>query len=315
MTELPPMTSEVLESADYPTLQGYAKQQTAAGNKIPANKSADYLRSALMKRAVVKDPKDAEIERLMKELEVAKAAKTSGRPAQSGGGGVDVDVSDDKRPAPRAKLDRAPKLPDELTPDTYKVWSREVNEWIRLFLEEGYAEKHLLVSIMDSFTYAIKTQLYAEIPEGELTVKSVFEILDRDYKGQLILSQREVLLKYRGLARGANERLDHFLIRWKQTRAQALTMRAITPSEADVHDLLEAAGVAPEKIGDILLEIDREKLAGTGALTKALDRLHALRDAYVPEIKEKKRKNKHCGLFVVYCAAEYAPNCKGHPDG
>ena len=149
------------------------------------------------------------------------------------------DDSPEKRaaqPSIPGKMLDAPKFPAEpVEPSDYAVWRRELAEWMTLYA--GHDERYLLVAMMASFDKEIKKQLYNEIPHGQLTTESVLDVLDRDHAGQRVLTDREILTEYRGMARAAGESLSAFLKRWKKARAAALALELVSPSAADVYDL------------------------------------------------------------------------------
>ena len=156
----------------------------------------------------------------------------------SSGGGKSA-VQSEKAP----KLEDAPKLEmdqgEKVETSSYKIWRREVNEW-RTEFSKHYNEKILLINVMKAVPKKLKLQVYAELPEGTLKLDAVLKLLDRDHLGLAVVQDWTLRADYRSIERGHGELLSDFVLRFRQTRAKALQQGLITPSKADVHDLLAA---------------------------------------------------------------------------
>jgi hypothetical protein len=179
--------------------------------------------------------------------------------------------------APVPRMQDAPKMPTKPTPQQYKIWRRELLEW-RMYFEAHYDQQYLMVNFKSAISDDVKAQIYGEIPAGGLTFDSVMSILDRDYAGLAVLEDFTLRTEYRRLERLSTESLREFIARYRQLRAKALLAGVITPSTADVHDLLVASKLAKDEHTSILRELKRavEQNPEVNQLEKALSELQLL---------------------------------------
>ena len=192
---------------------------------------------------------------------------------------TDTEQKHKSRSAP--KIYDCPKLPHKPSTTEYRIWWRSMAEWRHVF-EEHYDDKYLLVSFMSCLAKDDIEQIYAETPAGHLSFKTVLAILDRDYQGQELLKDRQLLADYRAIKKMGSESLSEYLSRYRQVRAKALVAKVIEPSQADFHDLLDSCHLTETQHSQILQELKRAKRDDptVDALALALDELKTLEEMY-----------------------------------
>jgi len=184
-----------------------------------------------------------------------------------------------KQKSSAPKMQDAPKMPLKPNPIHYRMWRRDLMEW-KSYFEQHYDQQYLMVAFKQSLDQDTKTQIYAEIPHGQLSFPRVLKILDRDYLGQEVVEDQRVLSEYRQLKRLDQETLCEFMKRYRQVRAKALAADVITPSKADFHDLLNAARLNEVQQAQIVREVKKavEFEPGVDQLEKALAELQTLEE-------------------------------------
>ena len=193
---------------------------------------------------------DAQMEAL--RLRKQDALRLRKQSADAGSDDGDEDRAD------RAKLVAPSRLEDEPDEQTYETWRREITAWMSLHAEKG--QKALLQSMLTCLAVRHKTIIFAEIGAGELRLSAVLKVLDAEFAQDALLHGREILRKYRKLARGGST-LKVFLREHRHVRTEALLAGVIhsTNPLQDSWDLLEAAALSATQRGNVLDAISREE--------------------------------------------------------